>query len=208
MAGSRSTVLFAVLFTIACASAGVPSSGIADGAVKDAYLPLSGWSLHLKGLSVQRGAALVVAPHVAVTNAHNANLLPPDSILAQSDYDLVFFRTEKLSPPNFAKPFVGQTVIAYGNNSGGLREAAGTVRLLDESVPPLCANCRAQHALVFDANAGPGFSGGPVVDSGTGAVLGIVFGYLDERGGRRMYAYDIELVMGEMHRLLDAAGQR
>jgi hypothetical protein len=38
-------------------------------------------------------------------------------------------------------------------------------------------------------------------------VLGVTFGYLDgkgEGGGRRMYAYDMALVIEEMHRLLDS----
>jgi hypothetical protein len=204
MAVRRSAGFIAALLVAGCASAGVPSSGIANGAVKDAYLPLSHWSLDFKALSTQHGAAFVVAPHVAVTNAHNANLLPPDAILATSDFDLLFFRTDKLTPPFFAQPSLGEPVIAYGNGtSGELRQAEGRVRALGEYVAPLCPDCRAQQALVFDANAGVGFSGGPVVDSGTGAVLGIVFGYRDAPDGRLMYAYDIASVMAEMHRLLD-----
>jgi hypothetical protein len=86
-----------------------------------------------------------------------------------------------------------------------LREAKGTVRALDGFVAPRCGECRAQRALVFDADAGGGFSGGPVADARTGAVLGITFGYLDGKGdeGRRMYAYDIDLVRAEMRYLLD-----
>ena len=64
-------------------------------------------------------------------------------------------------------------------------------------------DCRIQDVMVFDARAGGGFSGGPVVDAKTGAVLGITFGYLDgkaQNGGRRMYAYTMALVMAEMHR--------
>src|ERR1017187_6156246 len=104
MTGLRSTVLSVALLVLGCASSGVPSQGIASKAAADAYLPLSRWSIDLKGLNSRHAAALVVAPRVAVTNAHNANLLPPDAILAQSDYDLLFFRTEKLTPPSFAKP--------------------------------------------------------------------------------------------------------
>jgi S1-C subfamily serine protease len=58
---------------------------------------------------------------------------------------------------------------------------------------------------VYDANAGEGFSGGPVVDAATGAVIGITFGFKDDKsaqGGRRMYAYDIALVLEEMRRLI------
>jgi len=96
-------------------------------------------------------------------------------------------------------------VIAYGQGSNqDLREAAGKVVAVDEYVEARCPNCPAQRALVFSADAGGGFSGGPVVDAKTGAVLGITFGYLDSEKGRRMYAYDMDLVMTEMHRLLDA----
>ena len=65
--------------------------------------------------------------------------------------------------------------------------------------------------MIFDARAGGGFSGGPVVDAETGAVVGVTFGYLDGRaadGGRRMYAYDMNLVMDEMHRLLAVREER
>ena len=59
---------------------------------------------------------------------------------------------------------------------------------------------------MYDANAGEGFSGGPVVDAATGAVIGITFGFKDDkrraRRGRRMYAYDIALVLDEMRRLI------
>jgi hypothetical protein len=149
-----------------------------------------------------------VAPHIAVTNAHNANLLPPDAILAQSDYDLLFFRTEKLTPPLFAKPSLGEAVIAYGDGaSGGLREAPGTVRALHDPVMPRCRGCRVQQSFAFEADGGPGFSGGPLVDAKTGVVVGIVFGYCDGEdmcGAKRMFAFDMDVVMGEMHRLLDS----
>ena len=105
------------------------------------------------------------------------------------------------------KAKLGDAVIAYGQGrDDALRQATGRVTALAESIPARCVGCRTQRSLVFEADAGPGFSGGPVVDAATGAVLGIVFGYLDRdaaAGGRLMYAYDIDLVMGEMHRLLD-----
>ena len=101
----------------------------------------------------------------------------------------------------------GQTVIAYGTGAGAeTREARGIVAGLDETVPPHWEGCPPQHVMVFDADAGGGFSGGPVVDAETGAVVGVTFGYLDGKasgGGRRMYAYNIDLGMAEMHRLLD-----
>jgi hypothetical protein len=212
MTGLRSTVLAAALLILGCASSGVPSQGIASKAAADAYLPLSRWSIDLKGLNSRHAAALVVAPHIAVTNAHNANLLPPDAILAQSDYDLLFFRTEKLTPPSFAKPSLGEAVIAYGDGaSGELREAPGRVRALDDPVMPRCLGCRVQQSFAFEADGGPGFSGGPLVDAKTGVVVGIVFGYCDGEGicgAKRMFAFDMDVVQAEMHRLLDPPGQR
>ena len=40
----------------------------------------------------------------------------------------------------------------------------------------MCAGCTAPAYFVFAGNAGPGFSGGPVLD-GSGRLLGITFGY-------------------------------
>jgi len=190
---------------IAC-SAGEPSKGFINPALMDAYIPLSQSRMLVLG---RWGAALVVAPNVAVTNDHNLNLIPSDRVLARSrDYDLLFFRTGQQAVPDFATALAGEQVIAYGQGSDhDLREAKGMVAALDEYVAPRCADCRTQRAITFDADAGGGFSGGPVVDAATGAVLGVTFGYLNGqgvKGGRRMYAYDIGLVTAEMHRLLDA----
>jgi hypothetical protein len=186
-------------------SAGMASKGFVDARLMGAYIPLSARDFLILG---RWAAAVSVAPHVAVTNAHNENLIPPGQVLARSrDYDLLFFRTDLGMPPEIAMPTPGEEVIAYGQGArDDLREAKGVVRKLDDYVAPRCADCRAQRALVFDAEAGGGFSGGPVADAKSGAVLGITFGYLDgtgEGGGRRMYAYDMALVTDEMHRLLD-----
>lgn len=183
---------------------GVPSGGIADWRVQQAYMPLATTDL---AVFEHWGAALTIAPTIGATNAHNANLLTPDSILAISrDYDLLFFRTDRIVVPPTERPYVGEPVIAYGRGvEGDLREAKGTVRALAEMVAPRCRQCRPQQALVFAADAGPGFSGGPVVDAQSGAVLGIVFGYRDPDTGdesRLMYAYDIDLVQAEMDALV------
>jgi len=172
-----------------------------------AYIPLS---QSYDVVFSRWGAAMIVAPNVAVTNDHNLNFVAPDRLLARSrDYDLLFFRTDSPLVPMTAMARVGDTVIAYGQGRNhDLREAGGKVLALDEYVERRCPDCLAQRALVFSANAGAGFSGGPVVDAKTGAVLGITFGYLGGDNGRRMYAYDIALVMAEMHRLLDGAAMR
>jgi S1-C subfamily serine protease len=152
-------------------------------------------------------AAVVVAPNVAVTNDHNLNLVSADMVLARSPaYDLLFFRTERTHAAAITSPKVGQTVIAYGQDGRSRRrEAKGIVRELDARAFALCADCPERPAITYDAEAGEGFSGGPVVDVASGAVVGITVGYLDgaaEDGGRRMYAMDIDFVMAEMRRLL------
>lgn len=191
---------------LAC-SAGHASKGFIEPGLMSAYIPLS-QSYDL--IFSRWGAALTIAPDIAVTNDHNLNFIAPDRLLARSrDYDLLFFRTDFPVAPMAAMANIGDEVIAYGQGRDhDLREAAGKVITLDEYVEARCPDCRAQRALVFSANAGGGFSGGPVVDAKTGAVLGITFGYLDGENGRHMYAYDIALVMGEMHRLLDAGAMR
>jgi S1-C subfamily serine protease len=148
-----------------------------------------------------------VAPNIAVTNDHNLNLLSADMVLARSPaYDLLFFRTERTHVAPITSPKVGQTVIAYGQNGrSGRREAKGIVRELDARAFALCANCPERPAITYDAEAGEGFSGGPVVDVTSGGVVGITVGYLDgaaEDGGRRMYAMDIDFVMAELRRLI------
>jgi S1-C subfamily serine protease len=174
--------------------------------LNDAYIPL--YTGTIIGSS-RFAAAVVVAPNVAVTNDHNLNLLSEETVLARSPaYDLLFFRTERTRVPMIARPRVGQAVIAYGQDGRTRRrEAAGIVRQLDARARALCAGCPERPTITYDAEAGEGFSGGPLVDAVTGAVVGITVGYLDgaaEGGGRRMYAMEMEFVMSEMRRLMGA----
>lgn len=204
-AGTRVLALAPALMLCACVgSAGLPSPGFVNPRISAAYMPLA---TREYALFEHWGAAVEVAPGIAVTNAHNANLLPDGVILAQShDYDLLFFRSPGRTPAPTAAAKVGEAVIAYGQGEDGdLRQARGVVRDLASPVAARCGTCAPQYTLAFDADAGPGFSGGPVVDAKTGAVLGITFGYRDgEEGGkgRWMFAYDMGLVRAEMHRLL------
>ncbi len=172
--------------------------------LSDAYIPLY---MGTRLGSSRFAAAVVVAPNVAVTNDHNLNLLSEDTVIARSPaYDLLFFRTERTRVPPIASPKVGQTVIAYGQDGQSRRkEAKGVVRELNARAIALCADCPERPTITYDADAGVGFSGGPVVDVASGAVVGITVGYLDgaaEDGGRRMYAVDMDFVMAEMRRLL------
>jgi hypothetical protein len=177
------------------ASSGVPATAIAQPEIAAAYLPLHG-RVHL-GLDGANGAAVVIAPGIAVTNAHNANLLAPRSVIGtRQDYDLLFFHTLKNAAPQTAAPVIGQGVTAYGQGGDSeLRVAHGIVREIKQ-----CAGCTAPAYFVFAGNAGPGFSGGPVLD-GSGRLVGITFGYKDEGHERLIYAYDMSRVRVELSAL-------
>ena len=204
--GLRSFVALALATSLlgGCASTGVRSAAFITPELNESYIPLY---MATRLGSSRFAAAVVVAPNIAVTNDHNLNLLSSDTVLARSpEYDLLFFRTERTHAAAITSPKVGQTVIAYGQNGRtGRREAKGVVRELDARAFALCADCPLRPTITYDAEAGEGFSGGPVVDVTSGGVIGITVGYLDgaaESGGRRMYAMDIDFVMAEMRRLI------
>jgi hypothetical protein len=190
-----------VLFGCA-SSAGEPAAGFMNTAVQAAYLPLSGAAfLVMEG----HGAAVVIAPGIAVTNAHNANLVESRDIIGTSvENDLLFFRTRNTATLPQATPYAGEQVVAYGQGAdNGLRDAFGTVKVVNAPVLPNCPTCHVQKAFTFEsidgrADAGPGFSGGPVVDRATGALVGITFGFRDIGDMRLMYAYDMARVRAEL----------
>jgi hypothetical protein len=198
-------VLLALGLGACTVSSGEPATGFSDPSVGTAYLPLSASAF----LGERRGAAVIVAKNIAVTNAHNANLLDPKNVIGTSKtYDLLFFHTDSAAPPPlFAEPRSGEKVLAYGEGKGGdLRVAHGTVTALDAPVEPICATCSPQTAFTFAGDAGEGFSGGPVVDAGDGHVIGIVFGFTDGKT-RMIYAYSvwrIEMELAHVERRLPA----
>src|SRR5882724_11884472 len=106
-------LLFLPVLAGCAASSGAPATAIAQGDIAAAYLPLHG-RVHL-GLDSANGAAVVIAPGIAVTNAHNANLLNPKNVIGtRQDYDLMFFHTPQKAAPQSAAPIIGQGVTAYG----------------------------------------------------------------------------------------------
>ena len=179
-----------------CATpSGIPAVRIPQPDIAAAYLPLSA-RIHL-GLDRAAGAAVVIAPGIAVTNAHNANLLDPKSVIgAASQSDLMFFRVARGVPAATAAPVAGEAVTAFGQDlDKKLRVAHGVVRQI-----VMTQGYDASPYFIFSGNAGPGFSGGPVVDD-AGKLVGITFGYKDQGGQRLIYAYDMARVSAELSRL-------
>lgn len=197
--------IFLALALAGCATSyGNRAAGFLSPQIAAAYIPLESVS-HL--ILEDRAAAFVIAPGVAVTNAHNADIVGTAPIIGESrNYDLLYFHVENGEAIPTDSPIAGETVIAYGQGaSGELREARGTIRLLNVPVAARCGTCAVQTAFTFESEAGPGFSGGPVVDAATGKLIGITFGFLDPRGRRTMYAYPMSRVRNELatieHRL-------
>jgi S1-C subfamily serine protease len=182
-----------------CSSAGEPAPDFLNADVARSYLPLSGTrDIVLTG----HGAGVVIEDGIAVTNAHNANLVDGgETIGASMQYDLMYFHTASGTAEATAKPWLAEQVIAYGQGAdGSLRMARGRVTSLDSLANnQQCPTCGPQHAFTFEADAGPGFSGGPVVDAADGKLIGIVFGFVDQKDGSRLiYAYDMARVFGEL----------
>jgi hypothetical protein len=196
-------LLFLAAGLSGCAN-GSRSLDFVDPALGASYMNLLPTSRPLHGPG---GAAIVVAPNIAATNAHNANLVADEDILARSNvYDLLFYRTERTQAVRTAPPRLGQEVVAYGHGGDEQRrEAWGSIVALPPT-PENCAACPAGTGFGYRAPAGPGFSGGPVTDAETGSVLGLTFAYIEsplESGETRlMLAYTMAQIRSEMERLL------
>jgi hypothetical protein len=168
-------------------SFGMRASGFDFPQVAQSYIPLhaNDWML-----AKHNGASVVIAPGIAVTNAHNADMVDPASVIGKlADYDLMYFRTEKSAVLPIAVPTDGEDVIAYGQGADGeLRVSHGTIRQFWPA------------AFGYVSDAGPGFSGGPVVDARTGALLGITYGYKGDPDAksRLMVAYNMAFVMNHL----------
>ena len=197
---SRLACAALVVALAGCASSGQPASRIAEPAIAAAYRPLHG-RVHL-GLDPEDAAAMVIAPGIAVTNRHNSSMVDSRQVIGipDRDTDLLFFRVQTRVMPPVAAPVVGAPVTAYGQGADAeLRIAHGVVRTI--TVEPGYA---VTSWFSFEGDAGPGFSGGPVVDA-SGRLIGITFGYKDEGGKRLIYAYDMARVRAELSNLPKAA---
>ena len=192
---SRIALAVLSLALAGCAtSSGQPASRIAEPDIAAAYLPLHG-RVHL-GLDTANGAAVVIAPGIAATVAHNRNFIDAPVIGVASQSDLMFIRVLKNASPPTAAPVPGSIVTAYGQGADAeLRVARGLVRAVVK--PP---GYDISSWFTFEANAGPGFSGGPVVDA-QGRLVGITFAYKDEGGKRLIYAYEMARVRAELQAL-------
>jgi hypothetical protein len=195
---SRLASLALTLIIAGCASSGEPATRITQANVAGAYLPLHA-TTHL-GIDSIDAASVVIAPGIAATNGHNANLVDPKSVIGTvNDYDLMFFRTTRGTPPQTGPVAVGAAVTAYGQGEDrDLRIAHGIVRELH-----MCPGCRVPAYFTFAGNAGPGFSGGPVLNA-AGQLIGITFGYKDSHRERLIYAYGMDRVMEELSALQKA----
>ncbi len=198
----RAASIALALALCGCATSfGEPANGFIDAQIERAYLPLR----HaLVPFGHETGASVIVANGIAVTNAHNYEMIDPKRYVARvPGYDLIFYRADG-TPPPVSAPYDGERVRAYGQGvDDELRDASGSILTLRASLPPTvdCKSCAPQRAFIYDANAGPGFSGGPVVDAKTGALVGITFAYEDRNGKRIMYAYDANAVLAALKNL-------
>jgi hypothetical protein len=202
MTKSRSERFVALLLLVVVAGcAGRSGDPLPEPLGRDvayAYIPLKR-SVLLVSESDAGGVAL--GGGIAVTAAHAASMLDPKTVIGTStDYDLMFFRTDRTEPRLATdRPRLGQHVVSYAHYEDDVYRARGVVTLIDAPVEARCDSCAVQSAFAFEGNAGPGYSGGPVLDAESGKLIGIVFGYLDKPGGGRLiYAYPMQRVWDEL----------
>ncbi len=189
--------VLALLLSGCVVRSGVPVEGTLAPDVSYAYIPLKRSSLLFPEADA---GGVALGGGLAVSVAHASSLLDPALVIGiVHDYDLMFFRTEReRAALAIDTPYIGEKVIGYAHYEDAPYRAEGTVTALEAPVVPECGTCAAQTAFVFEGNAGPGYSGGPVLDAASGKLVGIIFGYLDQPRGRRLiYAYPMSRVLEE-----------
>jgi hypothetical protein len=187
---------------------GAPLGEPLGGDLAYAYIPLKRPVLFV---SESDAGGVALGGGVAVTVAHADEMLDPKSVIGTSaDYDLMFFRTDRGKAVLTSEtPKLGQRVVSYAHYEDALYRAEGVITQLDAPVKARCNTCAVQYAFAFDGNAGPGYSGGPVLDAGSGKLIGILFGYVDKPGGgRTLYAYPMSRVWDELKKIQSAPGGR
>lgn len=199
------------------AVAGTPLAALADN-----YLGLVGGI----GLFGSTGSVVILRPGLAVTSAHVVRChgrLTAFSVAGSVEL-VVEAVSDRLdlavlaSPPGLgralavAEPRRGDRVWAMGTTTGTLPPTAcGVVETTSASVclEAECAKGPFQPGLMYAAGAGPGYSGGPVVDD-AGNLVGLtegiytrMFGALPASWPRqpRMFAYRAGDVVAEVERL-------
>lgn len=193
--------------------------------IRDNYLSIV---TGLSGLFGGTGSAVLLGEGLAVTNAHVARAsrrlnafarsgrMLAAEVVAQSDVlDLALLRLEgvKGNPWPVADASVSEPVWAMGTTSGQLAPTASG--RIERTHAWAHADGRLQPGLMFTAPAGPGYSGGPVVNR-EGALVGIVEGVFTQffdtlsqirfRGQTVLFAYHARDVLNEARRLLARAG--
>ena len=110
-------VAFALALGGCVASSGEKASGFFKPSVAGAYIPLDHTTFLIVG---EHAAAVTVAPGIAVTNAHNYNLIDKASMIGRSsEYDLLFFHRPGGTPLAMTQPHAGEEVVAYGQGTDG-----------------------------------------------------------------------------------------
>jgi len=191
----------ALLLLAGCAAqSGTQVQGSPGRSLDYAYIPLEQDFF----LAASDAGAVVLGGGVAVTAGHAAHMLDAGRLIGVSgDYDLAFFRTDRTASVfETGKPQLGERIVSYAHEGDRLYRAEGVVTGVDVPVQPRCERCAPAVSFVFEGNAGPGYSGGPVLDAASGKLVGIVFGYLDEADGKRaIYAYGMDRVAAELDKL-------